>query len=97
MANVRLIDANALLREMRHSGRAAYMLVMDAPTIDPESLRETAYWKPSVGEWLHVDDNGEVWSEPAMECSKCGAIISKRDHDSYVWNYCPVCGSKIEG
>ena len=70
--------------------------IHDTSAVDPESLRDTAYWKPSVGEWLHVDDNGKVWSEPAVECSKCEAIISKSDHDSYVWKYCPVCGSKME-
>lgn len=66
------------------------------PTIGPESLRPAACWKPSVGEWVHVDGSGEVWSEPAVECSKCGGIISQSDHDSYVWNYCPVCGAKME-
>lgn len=36
---MRLIDADALLFEMRRSGKAAYFLVLEAPTIDPESLR----------------------------------------------------------
>lgn len=100
-------DLKKDLAEEEAKGKAADILfcerISDAlddlsnlPTIDPESLRETAYWKPSVGEWLHVDDNGKVWSEPAVECSKCEAIISKSDHDSYVWKYCPVCGSKME-
>ena len=90
-------DRKKDLAEEEAKGKAADVLycesISDAlsdlsnlPTIDPESLRETAYWKPSVGEWLHVDDNGNVWSEPAVECSKCEAIISKSDHDSYVWN-----------
>ena len=67
MANVRLIDANALLREMRHSGRAAYMLVMDAPTIDPEA-EPCLNWHPaSEIPPLHheVDENK---CEGTIEC-----------------------------
>lgn len=112
MADVRLIDANQLGKDIKSTATESYLLGFDAmseayldalgmlndsETIDPETLRPVAHWKPSVGEWIHVDDNGEVWSEPAVECSKCGGIISESDHSRYVWNYCPVCGSKMEG
>lgn len=57
---VRLVDANSILRSIDVNGSAydgieyqAYNagaeyvrgLIEDAPTIDPESLRPTAYWK----------------------------------------------------
>lgn len=83
MADVRLIDATALLREMRCSGRAAYMLVMDAPTIDPKTLRPVAHWK--VGGVNPV--NGVVGN---WKCSLCNGTSLKNSP------FCPCCGAKME-
>lgn len=83
MADIRLTDANALLREMRCSGCAAYMLVMDAPTIGPEMLRPVAHWEAGG-----VDPvNGIVGN---WKCSLCNETSLK---DS---PFCPSCGAKME-
>lgn len=83
MSDKRLIDANALLREMRHSGRAAYMLVMDAPTIDPETLRP-------VGHWIRREDrHDEAW-----DCSVCGKTVGPII--VLCSKYCLNCGAKME-
>ena len=89
MANVRLIDANALLREMRHSGRAAYMLVMDAPTIDPETLLPVAHWvneEDAVGDPI-------IWTR-----SNCKESIVMYDGAPMEngYKYCPMCGARTE-
>lgn len=88
---MRLIDADALLEEMRVSGKAAHMIVQEAPTIDPDSLRPTGKWKYShtstaSGGYLAV-----------VVCTNCG-------HENYAiaayiqsGNYCPYCGAKMEG
>lgn len=49
MTDKRLIDANALLREMRFGARPAYLLMMDAPTIDPKSSSGSHDFEE--GEW----------------------------------------------
>lgn len=69
MSDKRLIDANALLREMRNSGRAAYMLVIDAPTIDPKELL-SMLWRNSKADPPKEDDAGQygkviVWYKRA--------------------------------
>ena len=40
--------------------------------------------------------DGRKLQEPAVKCSGCGAFISESDYLRYIWNYCPVCGAKME-
>lgn len=80
MEKRRLIDANALLREMRYSGRAAYMLVLAAPTIDPETLRPVSEWEL----------NPYRFSCEHFRCKKCHHIDCVAD------KYCGECGSKMK-
>lgn len=80
MGKRRLIDANALLREMRYSGRSAYMLVLAAPTIDPETLRPVSEWEL----------NPYRFSCEHFRCKKCHHIDCVAD------KYCGECGSKMK-
>ena len=86
MAERRLIDANALLREMRHSGRAAYMLVMDAPTIDPETLPEEEpcqKWHPaSETPPLHHEVD-EDKCEGTLECDVSEPLLLYTEEEGY--------------
>lgn len=78
-----LIDANALLETMKHSGRPSYMLVQEAPTIEA---------RPVVhGRWIAVKVPNE-WDKG--QCSVCKSIFS-----SSVWGtkYCPNCGARMDG
>lgn len=99
MADVRLIDANALLdknnwtikqysEEEANAWRDGIALmkknIENAPTIDPKTLRPVAHWEESVC------FDGAFWV-----CSNCKfpseAIAAPR-----LYHYCPVCGSKME-
>lgn len=67
------------------------------PTIDPESLRGHAKWvKDKELKFIIVDDENNSHEEPAICCTNCKAKISQSDFDSWVWNFCPVCGFKME-
>lgn len=67
------------------------------PTIDPESLRGHAKWvKDKELRFIIVDDEDNSHEEPAICCTHCKAKISQSDFDSWVWNFCPVCGFKME-
>ena len=66
---------------------ASMMWVVDAPTIDPESLRPT-------GEW--VMRGGKLY------CSACQQKAGvARDSDDFWYtkgtDYCPNCGAKMKG
>lgn len=79
-------------------GRAAReRMVQNAPAIDPESLRGHAKWvKDKELKFIIVDDENNSHEEPAICCTHCKAKISQSDFDSWVWNFCPVCGFKME-
>ena len=71
--------------------------VDEAPTIDPESLRGHAKWvKDKELKFIIVDDENNSHEEPAIRCTHCNAKISQSDFDSWVWNFCPVCGFIME-
>lgn len=67
------------------------------PTVDPESLRGHAKWvKDKELKFIIVDDENNSHEEPAICCTHCKAKISQSDFDNWVWNFCPVCGFKME-
>lgn len=110
MAEVRLIDANALdaLEDLKYiyrpvcDGDAWYRAedvwkcIGEQPTIDPESLRPK-------GRWIETD-----WVEPDghyFECvhtPKAGLLCSECRHcfkKDLLWkdNFCPNCGAQMTG
>lgn len=112
MDEVRLINAIPLEKEMREYARYIGLettnecestaeccadMVSEAPAIDPESLRGHAKWvKDKELKFIIVDDKNDSHEESAICCTHCKAKISQSDFDSWVWNFCPVCGCKME-
>lgn len=59
-------------------------VIENLPTVDVVEVRH--------GRWLYpYDDKNSSW----VECSECGADISKQDAWQYL--YCPHCGAKMDG
>ena len=87
---MRLIDADALVKEANTDGAYGYVDVAQIeamPTIDPESLRPQ-------GEWIH---EGDGWDE-CWKCSACKEHFAfdydPTDEETFV-KYCPDCGAKM--
>lgn len=90
-------DKDLALDRLRRCVQDALNSVDEAPTIDPESLRGHAKWvKDKELKFIIVDDENNSHEEPAICCTHCNAKISQSDFDSWVWNFCPVCGFKME-
>ena len=87
---MRLIDADALKREITDSGEdstiANYVrhvlreTLDNVPTINAVPVRH--------GRWLRMDEAPE-WDQ--RRCSECGDISCCQR------NYCPNCGAKMDG
>lgn len=49
------------------------------------------------GQW---DDSGRYTfadGSTAVRCTKCGCSLSVREYHANNWNYCPVCGARMDG
>lgn len=98
MANEkRLIDANALKeRAIRVSTvkEHCYMKAVGtheidkAPTVDAVEVVH--------GRWLDSGRYHFVGGEVAICCSICGCALNTEEYERFNWNYCPVCGAKMD-
>ena len=49
------------------------------------------------GRW---DDSGRYTfpgGGTAVRCTECGCALTESEHHLNNWNYCPVCGAKMDG
>lgn len=49
------------------------------------------------GRW---DDSGRYTfpsGDTAVRCTNCGCALTKSEYRLNNWNYCPVCGAKMDG
>ena len=84
---MRLIDADALLRDIEHYH------VSDGKMQHWIEIQSTVDAVPVVhGRW--ISDEGDV----LFHCSECETQISTSwDYDDLQWDYCPNCGAKMDG
>ena len=49
------------------------------------------------GRW---DDSGRYTfpsGDTAVRCTNCGCALTESEYRLYTWNYCPICGAKMDG
>ena len=99
---MRLIDADALQRKIcgakcgceyedcGNEGDCAFdHFIFRAPTIEAEPVVR--------GRW---DDSGRYTfsgGSTAVRCTNCGCALTVSEYHLNNWNYCPVCGAKMDG
>ena len=95
---MRLIDADALYlgkfvepRTEWHQGwnDSLDAATTQAPTID--AVPVVHGWWDATGRYKFP--SGAI----AVRCSECGAALRESEFHLYNWNYCPVCGAKMDG
>lgn len=104
-SEVKLIESNALFKKLVDTdpntrGRfcdgvaTALAFILNAPAIDPESLRPKGRWMAQ--EW------NDMWQSMTATCSHClerGEVrVRTNEHGMKVINSpsCPNCGAKME-
>lgn len=84
--------------------KADYTLIAnDADSCKADYLREIIKSVPAAdvapvvhGRW---DDSGRYRFENgdlAIRCTGCGCSLREDEFEKFVWNYCPVCGAKMD-
>ena len=89
-----LVDKGALRQLLFHEGiddERVYLTIGNAPTLTIDDLRGTAKWDSS-GRYRFGGKNGDL----AVVCTNCFAALTEKEYKQSVWNYCPVCGAKME-
>ena len=49
------------------------------------------------GRW---DDSGRYTfpsGNTAVRCTNCGCALAESEYHLYDWNYCPICGARMDG
>ena len=89
MPDVRLIDANALMKNIGKIPRLRGITygrmkkaVEETPTIDTVPVVH-GRWNPSP------------YTKRRAKCSNCE--VSRDIYTQIAWNYCPNCGAKMDG
>lgn len=96
------IEREALLSEF---GEEPYVWNDDAWEIQAND--DYKYYKELVEKASAVDVTPVVhgrWigsklfdGRDCYQCDKCKAAISAEEFEPYIWNFCPVCGAKMDG
>ena len=94
------IEREAALREIE---RREKFLVGDK-TITTDAMKSFIKNRPAAdvapvvhGRW---DDSGRYTfpgGGTAVRCTECGCALTVSEYHLNNWNYCPVCGAKMDG
>ena len=93
---MRTIDADKLV-DMLYDNEFAVLCPLDevsgvvdaCPTVDAVPVAH--------GRW---DDSGRYTfpsGSTAVRCTNCGCALTESEYHLNNWNYCPVCGAKMDG
>ena len=94
------IDMEAALLEIERRER----LMVGDKTISVDALKRFLLNRPAAdvapvvhGRW---DDSGRYTfpgGSTAVRCTNCGCALTVSEYHLNNWNYCPVCGAKMDG
>ena len=104
MADVRLIDANALAQRFSAMQECANMrdhvylmgvlsVIDNAPTIDAVEVVHARWNTPTYSNCVDTYGNPDT----CAECSVCGFRWNSEREAKCWFHYCPDCGAKMDG
>lgn len=76
-------------RGAKDEGEPTARFYADCPLDDAEIVRHERW-----------DDSGRyifLTGTPAVRCTGCGACLNKKEYVKSIWNFCPICGAKMDG
>ena len=104
---IKRADAIAYIREQSEECQKAFEELGGESGIYADAyndLAEDFYRIPAadVAPVVHArwDDSGRYTfpgGSTAVRCTKCGCALTESEYHLQNWNYCPVCGAKMDG
>ena len=70
-------------------GQTMKRYIKRVPSADVAPVRHGRW--DSSGKYRFQKDNSV-----AVRCTECGSSLTESEYRCYVWNYCPVCGAKMD-
>ena len=81
-----------------HRLKSPYLFNITQRIFDIISEIPSADVAPVVHGWW--DDSGRYTfpsGSTAVRCTECGCALTESEYHLNNWNYCPVCGAKMDG
>lgn len=63
-------------------------LIRNIPAADVAPVRHGRW--DSSGKYRFIDNS------VAVRCTECGCSLAEPEYRRYVWNYCPICGARMD-
>lgn len=91
------IEREVLKQQLKLEGDCGHVSTL-ADVLDIVDFVSTTDVAPVVhGRW---DDSGRYTfpsGDTAVRCTNCGCALTEIEYHLNNWNYCPVCGAKMDG
>ena len=88
---MRLIDADAMRQEWLENGENEYVY-------DTNAVLDSIDEQPTIATVPVVHGQWEYWNFDVYKCSNCdGYSRVKEVMGKPSWDYCPLCGAKMDG
>lgn len=102
------IEREALIEKLRtmpipkQAGRANTWLDNCAAGVNAAIWEVASFPAADVAPVVHGrwDDSGRYTfpsGSTAVRCTNCGCALTESEYRLYDWNYCPICGAKMDG
>lgn len=86
------IEREAAIEAAKHAwakGLEPSQYMETIPAADVAQVRHGRW--DSSGKYRFQIDNSV-----AVRCTECGCSLSEPEYRGYIWNYCPVCGARMD-
>lgn len=93
----RAVAVKAVLRERKPTNSIAQNRMLSIIQRDLLTMPAADVAPVVHGRW---DDSGRYTfpsGSPAVRCTNCGCALTESEYRLNNWNYCPVCGAKMDG
>ena len=94
---IRREDALFALRKAERGGSMTALTRLERAYAEIRELPAADVAEVVHGQW---DDSGRYIfpsGDTAVRCTECGCALTESEYRLQNWNYCPVCGARMDG